>query len=67
MPNEPGLVHVYTGKGKSKTTAALGLAVRALGWGKRVYICQFLKPASQKRKPADYPGSPANTLCLFFL
>ena len=48
MAKERGLVHVYTGKGKGKTTAALGLAARALGWGKRVYICQFLKPASQK-------------------
>ncbi len=48
MGKERGLVQVYTGKGKGKTTAAVGLAVRALGWGKRVYICQFLKPAGQK-------------------
>ena len=40
-----GLVQVYTGPGKGKTTAALGLAWRMLGWGGRVYICQFLKPA----------------------
>ena len=38
-----GYVHVYTGNGKGKTTAALGLAVRALGAGKKVFIGQFVK------------------------
>jgi len=38
-----GLVQVYTGDGKGKTTAALGLACRMLGAGGKVYICQFLK------------------------
>lgn len=38
-----GLVHVYTGNGKGKTTAALGLALRASGHGKKVYIIQFMK------------------------
>jgi cob(I)alamin adenosyltransferase len=38
-----GLVQVYTGDGKGKTTAALGLAWRMLGAGGKVYICQFLK------------------------
>lgn len=37
------MIQVYTGDGKGKTTAALGLAMRAAGAGKRVYICQFLK------------------------
>ena len=43
QPEGTGMVHVYTGDGKGKTTAALGLAVRAMGHGMRVYICQFLK------------------------
>ncbi len=38
-----GFVHVYTGDGKGKTTAAVGLALRALGAQKRVYFAQFMK------------------------
>jgi len=41
-----GYVQVYTGDGKGKTTAALGLALRALGAGKRVIILQFMKEQS---------------------
>ena len=38
-----GKVHVYTGDGKGKTTAALGLSIRAAGAGLRVFIAQFIK------------------------
>lgn len=38
-----GYVQVYTGDGKGKTTAAIGLAVRASGAGLKVYIAQFIK------------------------
>ncbi len=41
---EKGLVQVYTGDGKGKTTAALGLALRTAGHGGKVLIYQFLKP-----------------------
>ena len=37
-------IHVYTGNGKGKTTAAFGLAMRASGRGKKVCIIQFMKP-----------------------
>ena len=40
---EQGFIHVYTGNGKGKTTAAFGLALRALCAGKNVAIGLFVK------------------------
>ena len=39
----PGLIHIYCGDGKGKTTALLGLALRAAGSGKKVLLLQFFK------------------------
>ena len=57
-----GLVQVYTGNGKGKTTAALGLALRAAGHGHKTYIGQFLKGQSYGELVAAKKLSPLITI-----
>jgi cob(I)alamin adenosyltransferase len=54
-----GYVQVYTGSGKGKTTAALGLALRAAGAGLKVFIAQFVKGArcSEHRALERFEGA----------
>lgn len=64
-----GLIHIYCGDGKGKTTAAMGLAIRAAGRKKKVFLTQFLKSGKSgeinsidKLKEYIYilPGKPVN-------
>ena len=52
-------LHLYTGPGKGKTTAAMGLALRALGHGQRVLIAQFMKngKSGELTALANLPGA----------
>jgi len=43
MTLKKGFIHVYTGNGKGKTTAAIGLGIRAIGEGLKVVMIQFMK------------------------
>lgn len=56
------MIHYYYGDGKGKTTAAMGLAVRALGRGKRVCIVQFLKDGPSG-EISFLEGVPGVTIC----
>ena len=47
---EQGLIHIYCGDGKGKTSAAIGLAVRAAGSGLKVLFTRFLKNLSEEKK-----------------
>jgi cob(I)alamin adenosyltransferase len=41
-PLRKGYIYVYTGNGKGKTTATLGMAFRSIGWGLKIYVGQFM-------------------------
>ena len=55
---EKGLLIVHTGKGKGKTTAALGMAVRAIGHGMKIGIVQFVKGAMATGEKAVFDAFP---------
>ncbi|AOH84777.1 cob(I)yrinic acid a,c-diamide adenosyltransferase [Sphingomonas panacis] len=55
---EKGLVIVYTGTGKGKTTAALGMVVRAIGHGQKVGVVQFVKGAMATGEKAVFDRFP---------
>lgn len=57
-----GYIHVYTGNGKGKTTAALGLALRAAGHGFKTYFGQFLKGQDYGELSAVHKLSPLITI-----
>ena len=60
----PGYIQVYTGDGKGKTTAAIGLAIRAVGAGKKVLILQFMKSLaySEQKVLKNIPGITLETV-----
>lgn len=56
------MLQVYTGNGKGKTTAAIGLAIRCLGAGKKIYFSQFMKTLSYSEQIILQQFSPNLTL-----
>ncbi len=56
--NEKGLVIVHTGTGKGKTSAALGMVVRAIGHGMKVGVVQFVKGAMETGEAAVFAHFP---------
>lgn len=59
---EKGLLVVHTGKGKGKTTAALGMVLRAIGHGKKVGVVQFVKGAMVTGEKAVFDAFPDNVV-----
>jgi cob(I)alamin adenosyltransferase len=57
---EKGLLIVHTGKGKGKTTAALGMVVRAIGHGRKVGVVQFVKGAMTTGEKTVFDAFPNN-------
>ncbi|MFA7595672.1 MAG: cob(I)yrinic acid a,c-diamide adenosyltransferase [Novosphingobium sp.] len=57
---EKGLLIVHTGKGKGKTTAALGMVLRAIGHGRKVGVVQFVKGAMSTGEKVVFDAFPDN-------
>ena len=57
---EKGLLIVHTGKGKGKTTAALGMVLRMIGHGRKVGVVQFVKGAMTTGEKAVFDAFPNN-------
>jgi cob(I)alamin adenosyltransferase len=63
MKNSLGLIHIYTGDGKGKTSAAIGLAVRATGAGLSVLFAQLFKKNSYEIRQLEKTGV---TYCQYY-
>ena len=63
MKLEQGLVQIYTGNGKGKTTAAIGQGIRSYGNGLKVFMLQFLKFSPSSMTVLSSPVSPPFKNC----